>query len=850
MAGKLNKELQDIQKLVGLLGKDIDRLTFERLKEDTKFAAEYAKDLRDELNASIGETDSLSAGFRNIQEELTNGSQSLRDMNSSMGSLKSISEKLENIKSGIAKADEKSLSKLQEQFESEEKKIGSLRSGLELSRKKLTDKLKEVDLNKSEVSQLAKINAALGEATSIITRNNGLFEETRNTLKEIDDLNEEIDHKLGALPGVASGLDTILGKIGIKGIGFGKALEDAKKQAQESGDATKVWSNYTSNLGKQFKKLLSPSNLILGAITGLIAAIVSVDKETGELAKSMGRSYLEALNTRKELTLIAKTSGDAALNTKRLQETLTYVNNELGTSGTLTEGNLKTFTKLREQAGMSNESIQSMNKYSMVMGGDLEKNTVNFQAQAKALSLSKGVSLNVKQLMGDMAKVSNRTKLSIQGGADGLATAAVNAKLMGSNMADVEKIADSLLDFESSIEKELSAELLTGKNLNLEKARTAALNNDMATVAAEITKQAGSAAEFGNMNRIQQEAIAAAMGMSAESMADMLYEQEAIKSIGIDLTDEQQKAFELAKDKYGVEEASRILKSKAQGEGIEGLIKEQSMQEEFNDSIAQMKEIFIDISQNVIPAIKMALEPIMFVMSGISEVVGYVMDGFKAVYDMITSSTPALIAFGVGLGTILAIQTVIAYKNKESLVYRTASAIIEKGQLAVFAIQLAMEKRKTAGKKKNVVLSIAGAAMEAFKSLALTPFIGPILGGIAAAAAVAYGYSLLKGDDVMSAGGNSPGYGNRTLFGPEGAIQLNNKDTVIAGTDLGGKKKSKPQGGGGGGASVDLTQTNALLQQLINTNLQVIKVIQTGGIITLDGQKVGEALKLGSFQTQ
>jgi hypothetical protein len=452
--------------------------------------------------------------------------------------------------------------------------------------------------------------------------------------------------------------------------------------------------------------------------------------------------------------------------------------------------------------------------------------------------------------MGDMAKVSNRTKLSIQGGADGLATAAVNAKLMGSNMADVEKIADSLLDFESSIEKELSAELLTGKNLNLEKARTAALNNDMATVAAEITKQAGSATEFGNMNRIQQEAIAAAMGMSAESMADMLYEQEAIKSIGIDLTDEQQKAFELAKDKYGVEEASRILKSKAQGEGIEGLIKEQSMQEEFNQSVDKMKEIFVDIAQNVIPAIQAALEPIMFVMSGISEVVGYVMDGFKAVYDMITSSTPAIIAFGVGLGTILAIQTAIAYKNKESLVYRTASAIIEKGQLAVFAIQLAMEKRKTAGKKKNVVLSIAGAAMEAFKSLALIPFVGPILGGIAAAAAVAFGYSLLKGDDVMSPGGNSSGYGNRTLFGPEGAIQLNNKDTVIAGTDLGGKKKSKPQGGGGGGASVDLTQTNALLQRLIDTNLQVIKVIQTGGIITLDGQKVGEALKLGSFQTQ
>ena len=123
MAGKLNKELLEIQKLVELLGKDIDRLTFERLTTDTKFAAQYARDLRDELNFAVGETDSLSSGWRNIQDELTKGSQSLKDMNSSMGSLKSISEKLENIKSGITKADEKTLEKLQEQFKSEEKKI-------------------------------------------------------------------------------------------------------------------------------------------------------------------------------------------------------------------------------------------------------------------------------------------------------------------------------------------------------------------------------------------------------------------------------------------------------------------------------------------------------------------------------------------------------------------------------------------------------------------------------------------------------------------------------------------------------------------------------------------------------
>ena len=48
-----------------------------------------------------------------------------------------------------------------------------------------------------------------------------------------------------------------------------------------------------------------------------------------------------------------------------------------------------------------------------------------------------------------------------------------------------------------------------------------------------------------------------------------------------------------------------------------------------------------------------------------------------------------------------------------------------------------------------------------------------------AAGLVASLVGMLAGDDVVS-----PGYGKRTLFGPEGAIALNDKDTVIAGTNL------------------------------------------------------------------
>ena len=41
-----------------------------------------------------------------------------------------------------------------------------------------------------------------------------------------------------------------------------------------------------------------------------------------------------------------------------------------------------------------------------------------------------------------------------------------------------------------------------------------------------------------------------------------------------------------------------------------------------------------------------------------------------------------------------------------------------------------------------------------------------------------------KADDLLSEGDGTGGYGKRTLLGPEGAIALNNKDTIVAGTNL------------------------------------------------------------------
>jgi hypothetical protein len=134
-------------------------------------------------------------------------------------------------------------------------------------------------------------------------------------------------------------------------------------------------------------------------------------------------------------------------------------------------------------------------------------------------------------------------------------------------------------------------------------------------------------------------------------------------------------------------------------------------------------------------------------------------------------------------------------------------------------------------------IAIIFAAYAAYASLAAIPVIGPALGGVAAAAITAGGFAMLnskKGDDVVSEGG----YGKRTLLSPEGAIKLNDKDTVIAGTNLGG-------GGGSKMPQIDLTPMVAAINEV---RTAIDRLYSKDQSINMDGKKVGTTLVQGSYK--
>ena len=481
-----------------------------------------------------------------------------------------------------------------------------------------------------------------------------------------------------------------------------------------------------ASLGKSLVKALGPAAMI----AEFLKALISSDKAAGDLAKSMNMTYSDALRTRSELREMAQNqssltegSKSNAVTTKGLQESLISINKSLGTSVMASEEMLVEFTQLREMAGFTNEELQGIANISLATGKSMEDITGEFMAQAKISAMQNGVLLNEKQLAKDIGKISAATTLSLGKNPKLLGDAVATAKSLGMELSKVEAIAGQLLNFESSIENELQAELLLGRDINLEKARQAALNNDLATVAEEIAAQAGSAAEFTAMNVIQQEALAKSVGMSREDLAATLLAQEQLGGLTGDAAKKADEAFKKRVDEVGIVQAQRELEK----DGIDNLMNQQSQAERLSNTISKIQEIFVMMAEPIL-AIGDAFMPVI-------EAVAWLVTGFMKVTTAIGSTIGMMKELGV-VGKIVG------------------------GIAAVLA------------------------SMLAYSALAPIPVVGPVLGFAAAAAVMTAFFKATS--DTKKAGDMFSSRGKTMVSPAEGGLfELSPNDEFAAAPKLG-----------------------------------------------------------------
>ena len=401
--------------------------------------------------------------------------------------------------------------------------IGNLIGELNSSLEKTLSLTKGVSDNLSQSNDLTKEFMESEENLKGLKQTlAGLDEDKQKKLEEALKTGKGLNHELTK----ELGLQKHIGKLA--GTGGKIKLEVLQKLIDKQDELN---AKKEEEKKKEEKKAAFEAKVIKAANAAadvFLTAIMKSDEETTKMARSLNMSKDEAIGIKQQFAQIAINSGDIAINSIRLGKANAGLNAQLGTGVRFSGQMLKTFSKLTEIVGISAEAAGSLAFQGQMAGQSFREVEENVLGASYEMQRGVGIQLDMKGVLEATGKVSGQVRANLGATPELIAKAVTAAKLLGAELDTIVNAGKAQLDFENSIASEMEAELLTGKQLNLERMRSAALAGDQAAVAEELAKNVGTHGEFMKMNVLQQEALAKAMGMSTDSMADMLFKQETM----------------------------------------------------------------------------------------------------------------------------------------------------------------------------------------------------------------------------------------------------------------------------------------------------------------------------------
>tara|TARA_R110000782_G_scaffold11839_2_gene35823 strand:+ start:3002 stop:5014 length:2013 start_codon:yes stop_codon:yes gene_type:complete len=540
--------------------------------------------------------------------------------------------------------------------------------GLQLKIQKGQNVSKEIE----EQINKAKVRSQL--TSEKITRAEGLGVEEKRKLKQ--QLDGQLTQELKAL-NILKNNNTEKQKTRGFGIEIAEGLGDQVNKLDKSGTLSSI-------LKGDFQGIAGSLKLAQAFLAGVVKALIAGNKSVTALQRDLGTSGVEATVIRAELSGAAFAANDLRVTTEGLLKANKALNSEYQTAAVFNKDILVGATSALDAQIMSGEAISQLSGDAARLGQTFDESLKTQENAVNAINSQTGAQISLKTVLEASNRVSGQIRSQLGSNPEAIARAVTQAKALGFELEQIASSGQQLLQFESSIGAELEAELLTGKQLNLEKARLAALTGDYETLTSEIAANVGDFNDFSKMNVLQQQAIAAAVGMTADDLANSL------------VTEENRE--QLLKDAIASGNEQSVLNLKAL-----------DTQEKFAKVTEQVKGLIIDIAA--------LFSPIVYA-------VGLIADGF--------GTMPGKIAGLIG------------------------------GLLLI---------RK---------LSIGASISSIWQSFAKIPYGVGIPLAIAATAGLMGAISnATKADDMM--------YGNNMLVTKnKGAIALNNDDTIIAGTNLGG----------------------------------------------------------------
>ena len=321
----------------------------------------------------------------------------------------------------------------------------------------------------------------------------------------------------------------------------GSTIEDASKAAETALNNLSAASNVTvAGMGK----FVEMAEQLPNKLNALAEATNWLEQRTNILQKSFGLSvksstlfYGNLAKISKEMRVGAQVLATYSANLTKLVGG--YANlSKVGSMSAYMKDMLKSQTILQTQIGLTADQANNFQIYAALQGKTATDQIADNAQVIEQMEEQFGYNMTAKELLGDMSNLTGDILLQYGKMPGSLQLAVTKAKLLGMSMQQLQKTGQNFLNIESSIGDELEYQLLSGRRLigqqgeSLTNAyRTATIQGDgpkQAELMNQIIEQEGDTIRN---NLFARQQLAKTLGVEEAQLARTLAQQEMLKNL-------------------------------------------------------------------------------------------------------------------------------------------------------------------------------------------------------------------------------------------------------------------------------------------------------------------------------
>lgn len=495
--------------------------------------AKSVKDLEKDINTLNAQIAELKKSLANAYDPST---------------IDKFSKSIEKLTASLEKSESAHLKSLQKEEESYENVVYNLQRKAKAQEKALSKdkkvteeatKLREVieQIQQLKENDPSEENLKLAKAlTKDYSKSLDVYQDMTNEAKELLEIqNASKDAANKFLNDVSKGI----GKLPIVGESLSKGFDAFMNSEYANKLKTKIAEKMfdPKAVGKSFEGALGLGLVAAGVtlITAGIKAGLAREQELKDQQRSIGLTNEQSKSVDKMQRGLLFSSKSMVTSMEEARKASAELVDNFGKYGAENATLVDQQVNLTKAYGLQAEEASDFQRSAMISGQSTEEMKIAVLSTAAGFNKTTKSTQSLSGVLRAVSKLSDSIRIQFRGSGQELTAAVMKAKMLGTTLEDLNGIADQLLNIESSIENQVTAQLVTGRNINLDRARFFALTDDMSGLMDELVKQEIDYASYSKMNRVEKQATAAALGMNVDQMAKFVSQQELAKQLNIDM---------------------------------------------------------------------------------------------------------------------------------------------------------------------------------------------------------------------------------------------------------------------------------------------------------------------------